>query len=71
MTDFDETPEGKRQEHEKKLAIIESRKAAFTRSPSWFTFWDVGTSLVKVCFWIAFWSIIAQCTCDGCIWSPK
>jgi hypothetical protein len=57
-----------RAEHEETLAKIQSRKEAFARSPFWFTFWDVLTKVVHVAFWLCFWSIVAQCTCSGCIW---
>jgi hypothetical protein len=47
---------------------IKCRAKAFDRSPFWFTLWDVTTEIVKIAFWLGFWSIIAQCTCSGCIW---
>lgn len=55
-------------DHEKRLAVIQSRKDAFARSPFWFTVWDWSTRLLNVAFWLGFWSLIAQCTCRGCIW---
>jgi hypothetical protein len=55
-------------EHAETLAKIESRKAAFNKSPFWFTAWDISTKVLHIAFWVAFWSIVAQCTCSGCIW---
>lgn len=58
-------------EHEIKLAQIESRKAAFAKSPFWYAVCSVFKGLLATVFWLGFWSIIAQCTCDGCIWGVK
>jgi len=53
--------------HEETLAKIKSRSEAFNRSPIIFTLWDWVTTLMHVTFWIGFWFLIAQCSCEGCI----
>lgn len=53
--------------HEKEMARIESRKAAFARSPFWFTVWYSITTLLNVACWLGFWFLLANCTCSGCI----
>ena len=60
MTDKDDQAE--------KMAIIQARQEAFTRSPFWFTVWDFGRIILNVAFRLGFWAMIAQCTCSGCIW---
>jgi hypothetical protein len=57
-----------KQDHEKTMAGIASRKAAFDKSPFWFTVWDVSVRLLNIAFWLGFWSLVTQCTCSGCIW---
>lgn len=63
MAEEDEETQAQR-EHEKTLAIVQSRKEAFAKSPAWFTIWDVATKTLKICFWLGFWLIVAQCHCD-------
>ena len=53
-----------RQKHEKNLAIIEARKQAFQKSPFWFTLWDTLRSILNISFWLCFWLIVAQCSCE-------
>ena len=55
-------------EHEQVLAKIKSRSEAFAEHPVWFTLWDTLNTVLRVCFWLTFWSIVAQCICSGCIW---
>ena len=50
-------------EFEQKIAMINSRKEAFLKSPFWFTFWDLVRSALNICFWLSFWLIVAQCNC--------
>lgn len=57
-------------EHEKNQAIIKARAAAFERSPFWFTLWDITHFTIKCLFWLGFWAMVAQCSCDGCVWKP-
>jgi hypothetical protein len=53
-------------EHETNLKIIETRSAAFQKSPGWFTTWDLVGKLIQACAWIVVVFLLAQCTC-GCI----
>lgn len=64
----EKTKADKAREHEDTLARIKSRSDAFALSPFWLTAWDILARLLKIMFWLGFWSIIAQCTCSGCIW---
>ena len=57
-------------EEKEKLAGIQSRKEAFNRSPVWFTIWGCTSTILNIIFWIVFWSLVVQCTCDGCVWQP-
>ena len=54
-------------QNEEKLKKIEARKAAFEKSPFWFTVWDLSSKILEALFWLAFWSLIVQCSCD-CVW---
>lgn len=56
--------EAKQQE---KLAIIATRAAAFDRSPFWFTVWDVTKKVLEVTCWLGWTLLVAQCTCNGCV----
>lgn len=51
-------------EHQQEMARIESRKAAFLRTPFCFTIWDIMQKLLSVVFWLCFWALIAQCHCQ-------
>lgn len=53
--------------HERKMATIEARKAAFARAPFIFVFWDIVMAALNVGLWLCFWLLIAQCACHGCI----
>lgn len=58
---------GTQQEHELKLAKIRARAAAFQKSPFWFTVWYGSQMVFNIVFWLAFWSLVTQCSCK-CIW---
>jgi hypothetical protein len=57
----------KKEDIAEKLAIIEARKEAFSRSPLWFTVWDITKAIINVVLWLGMFFILAQCSCDGCI----
>lgn len=42
--------------------------AAFNRSPGWFTLLRITQKMLKVVLWLGFFAIVAQCTCNGCVW---
>jgi hypothetical protein len=63
-----ESEADKARDHEQRLVVIKSRAEAFAKSPVWFTVWDLTGTILKIIFWLGFWSIIAQCECSGCIW---
>lgn len=42
--------------------------AAFNRSPGWFTVLRITQKALQVVLWVSFVAILAQCTCNGCIW---
>ena len=62
------TAADEQRQHEIKIATIKVRAEAFAASPIWFTAWDITGDVIRAVFWIAFWSVVAQCTCDGCVW---
>lgn len=55
-------------EHELKMARIRRSEAIFAGHPRWYTIWDVATDILRIAFWLGFWAIVAQCSCNGCIW---
>jgi hypothetical protein len=54
-------------EHEKDMAKITTRKEAFAQSPVWFTLWDWGREFIEAVCWVLVIFLMAQCSCDGCI----
>lgn len=64
------TEADKVREHEDSMARIKSRADAFARSPFWFTFWDVTITFLRVGGQVAALMLLAQCSCDGCVWRP-
>ena len=64
MTAYDRIQETETSKEKMKLAKIEARKAAFDRSPFWFTFWDVSVEIVWGLTWVAIVLLMAQCSCD-------
>jgi hypothetical protein len=58
-------------DHVETMARIASRKEAFAKNPAWFTIWDIFKTVLNVAFWLSFWFIVAQCSCDGCITGAK
>lgn len=58
----------KQREHEEKLAKIESRRRMAEKTPYLFAFWDITTGILKILCYAVILGLMAQCSCDGCIW---
>ena len=55
---------------EKELAKIKAGQAEFERSPAWSTISGIIRMFFNVVLWILFWSLVVQCSCEGCVWQP-
>ncbi len=55
-------------EHEKEMASIEARKIMACETPILFVIWYLGIRLIEWTGIVALILLMAQCSCDGCIW---
>lgn len=51
-----------------KLADIARKREFAANHPYMHGFINLTKLLCNCIFWVAFWSLIVQCTCRGCVW---